>query len=119
MDEASMRDRTKSFAKRIIQLCKHLPNTREARLIGDQVFRSGTSVGANYRAATRGRSRPDFISKLRITREEADDTLYWLELLAETQIVKSELLKPLMLEANELVSILVASLNTAKSSPEK
>ncbi|MBI5842501.1 MAG: four helix bundle protein [Chloroflexi bacterium] len=114
MDQEQMKKRTKEFAKRVINLCRQLPNTREARLIGDQLFRSGTSVGANCRAACRGRSKADFVSKLGIVLEEADESLYWLEILAETQIVKADLLEPLMKEADELVAIFVTSLNTAK-----
>ncbi len=84
-------------------------------LIRKQLFRSGTSVGANYRAACRGRSKADFVAKLGIALEEADESLYWLEILAETQIVKRELVAPVLKEANELVAIFVASLNTARS----
>jgi four helix bundle protein len=83
-------------------------------LIGNQVFRSGTSVGANYRAACRARSKAEFIAKLGIVLEEADETLYWLELLAETEIFPTPRLQPLMAEGEELVAIFVASLNTSK-----
>jgi len=114
MDPEQMKRRTKEFAKRVIHLCRQLPNTREARLIGDQLFRSGTSVGANYRAACRARSRADFISKMGVVLEEADESLYWMEILAETKIMKADLLAPLMQEADELVAIFVSSLNTAK-----
>lgn len=114
IDQEVMRKRTKEFARRIIQLCKGLPNTREGRLIGDQIFRSGTSVGANYRAVCRARSHAEFIAKLGIVLEEADETLFWLELLSENNIVKPELIESLMKEANELVSIFVKSLLTAK-----
>ncbi len=76
MDQTMMKKRTKEFAKQIIAFCKQLPETREGRLIGNQIFRSGTSVGANYRAACRGRSKADFIAKLGIALEEADETLY-------------------------------------------
>ena len=114
MDREEMKKRTKEFAKEIILLCRLLPDTREGRLIGAQLFRSGTSVRANYRAACRGRSKADFISKLGIVLEEADETLYWLEILAETKIVKANLLAGIMAEANELIAIFVSSLNTAK-----
>lgn len=99
----------------MINLCRQLPKTEEARLVGKQLFRSGTSVGANYRAACRGRSKADFIAKLGVVLEEVDESLYWLEILAETGVVKTDLLAPLMNEANELVAIFVASLNTARS----
>ncbi|MBD2182679.1 four helix bundle protein [Planktothrix sp. FACHB-1355] len=114
MNREQMKTRTKEFAKRVINLCRKLPETREGQLIGNQLFRSGTSVGANYRAACRGRSRAEFIAKLGIVLEEADESLYWLEILAETEIVKPELLMSLMSETKELVAIFVASLNTAK-----
>ncbi len=114
MNEALMKKRTKDFAKRVINLCRQLPETREGRLIGNQLFRSGTSVGANYRAACRARSKAEFIAKLGIVLEETDESLYWLEILSETQIVKADLLEPLMEEASELVAIFVASLRTAK-----
>lgn len=114
MDQEEMKNRTKEFAKRVINLCRQLPVTREGRLIGNQIFRSGTSVGANYRAACRGRSKAEFIAKLGIVLEEADETLYWLEILSETKIVKADLLKSLMKEADELVGIFVVTLKTAK-----
>jgi four helix bundle protein len=114
MDAEQMKRRTKEFAKRIINLCRKLPRTEEARLIRNQVFRAGTAVGANYRAACRGRSKADFVSKMGIVLEETDESLYWMELLVETKMVKAELLGPLMEETNELVSMFVASLNTAK-----
>jgi four helix bundle protein len=115
MDQEEMRKRTKEFAKQVINLCRQLPETREGRMISGQLFRSGTSVGANYRAACRGRSKADFISKIGIVLEEADESLYWLEILSEINIVKRELVIPLMKEADELVSIFVATLKTAKS----
>jgi len=114
-----MKKRTKEFAKRIIRLCRSLPKTREGRLIGDQVFRAGTSVGANYRAACRARSKPEFIAKLGIVLEEADESLYWLEIIAESKILKkTERLNPLIQEATELTAILVSSIKTAKALPE-
>lgn len=92
-----------------------LPRTEEARILGRQVLRSGTSVGANYRSACRARSRADFISKVGITIEEADETAYWLELLIDADIVKRARLEDLLVEANELVRIFQASRSTAKS----
>lgn len=114
MDKVNLKNRTKEFAKKIIYLCRIIPKTQEGQLIGSQIFRSGTSIGANYRSACRGRSKADFIAKLGIVLEEADETLYWLELLEETKIVKPELLKEIKKEASELIAIFVASLNTAK-----
>src|SRR5437016_7039851 len=115
MDSAEMKKRTKEFAKRVINLCRKLPRTEEARLVRNQIFRSGTSVGANYRAACRGRSKPDFISKLGIVLEEADETVYWLELVIRANLLPESKVEPLLKEANELVSIFVASSKTAKS----
>ncbi len=114
MDQAEMKERTKDFAKRVINLCRQLPDTREGRLIGNQIFRSGTSVGANYRASCMARSKAEFIAKLGIVLEEADETLFWLEILSETKVIKANLLEPLMKEADELVAIFVVSLKTAK-----
>jgi four helix bundle protein len=105
--------RTKRFALAIIRLVGSLPRTEAARVIGGQVLRSGTSVGANYRAACRARSRAEFTSKLGVTEEEADETLYWLELLGEPGLIKGERIRQLMAEANELVAIFTASRKTA------
>ncbi len=109
-----MKIRTKDFAKKVICLCRELPATQEGRLVGAQFFRSATSVGANYRAACRARSKADFISKLSIVLEETDESLYWMEILSEGQIVDSKLLTELIKEAKELIAIFVSSLNTAK-----
>jgi four helix bundle protein len=114
MDPSEMKRRTKEFAKRVINLCRSLPKTEEGRLIRNQLFRAGTSVGANYRGACRGRSKAEFIAKLGIALEEADETLYWMEILAETGSMKAERMAPLMKEANELISMIVASLKTSK-----
>jgi four helix bundle protein len=114
MDQENIKSRTKEFAKQIIKLCRQVPESREGRLIGNQIFRSGTSVGANCRAACRACSKADFIAKLGIVLEEGDESLYWLEILAETKIMKADLLRSLIDEANELVAIIVSSLNIAK-----
>ena len=114
MDPEQLKMRTKEFAKQVIFLCRQLPDNREAGFIGGHLFRSGTSVGANYRAARKARSKADFISKLGIVLEEADEALYWLEILLETNIAQANLLSGIMAEANELVAIFVSSLNTAK-----
>ena len=115
-ETAILKQRTKDFALRILALYRALPRTEEARIIGKQLLRSGTSIGANYRAACRGRSRAEFIAKLGIVLEEADETVFWLELLHEGQFFPPEKLRNLTLEANELVSIFVSSVRTAKSS---
>jgi four helix bundle protein len=107
--------RTKQFALRVIRVYRGLPSSDEARVIGRQLLRSATSVGANYRAACRARSRAEFIAKLGIVLEEADEAVFWLELLLETGILDRKRLEPLLREANELTSIFVSSLRTAKS----
>jgi four helix bundle protein len=106
--------RTKQFALRILRLYRSLPAKEEGRILGRQLLRSGTSVGANYRAACRARSRAEFIAKIGIVLEEADETVFWLELLLEGGIVKHEKLDALLKEAQELTAIFVSSLCTAK-----
>ncbi len=108
-----LRARTKRFAIRIVRLCRALPATREAGIIANQLLRCGTSVGANYRAACRARSRADFSSKMGVVLEEADETVFWLELLTDVGAVRSERLSELLAEANELVAIFAASRITA------
>ncbi len=112
--QEELRKRTKQFALRIIRLSQHLPRSTEAQVLGKQLLRSGTSVGANYRAAGRSRSKAEFVSKIGIVVEEADETVFWLECLVESGIVKEELLKDLLVEANELVAIFAASHRTAR-----
>jgi four helix bundle protein len=107
--------RTKQFAIRIIQMCGRLPRTPEARVLGTQIIRSGTSVAANYRAACRARSRAEFISKLGIVVEEADETVFWLELLTESGVTSESQIVDLPKEARELLAIFSASRRTAKS----
>jgi len=114
VNEAQMKKRTKEFAKEIISLCRKLPNNREGRLIGGQIFRSGTSVASNYRAACRARSTAEFISKLSIVEEEADETLFWLEIIYEMKTFKSIAFDSLMKESNEIIAIIVASIKTAR-----
>ena len=109
-----LKDRTKQFALRILHLYRALPAKEDARILGRQVLRSGTSVGANYRAACRARSRAEFIAKLGIVLEEADETVFWLEMLLEGGLVKRENTDQLLKEAKELTAIFVASLCTAK-----
>jgi len=89
-----LRDPTKQFALRLVRLYRALPSREEARIIGRQLLRSGTSVGANYRAACRARSRAEFVAKLGIVLEEADETVFWLELLQESEIVTAQKLTP-------------------------
>jgi four helix bundle protein len=110
-----MQGRTKKFALRIIRLFQQLPKTDEARILGKQVLRSGTSVAANSRAASRAKSRADFVSKLGTTVEETDETLFWLEPLEEALIVPASKLASLKTETDELLRILSTSLSTAKT----
>lgn len=110
-----LQNRTKRFAILIIQAFSSLPKTEAARIIGRQFLRSGTSVAANYRAACRARSLPDFISKLSIVLEETDETLFWFELLVESKIVPSDSVESIRRECDELVKIFSSSLKTAKS----
>jgi four helix bundle protein len=109
-----LRDRTKKFALRIVRVSQALPNTREANVIGGQLLRSGTAVAANYRAAGRSRSRAEFVARIGVVVEEADETVFWFELLAESGIVAGKKLTSIMQEANELLAIFSASRKTAK-----
>jgi four helix bundle protein len=106
--------RTKAFTIRTIKAFARLPNDEAARIIGRQFLRSGTSLAANYRAACRARSTADFISKISVVTEEADETLFWFELLVEAELVKMNLVESLMSESSELLRIFSASLATAK-----
>lgn len=109
-----LKDRTKEFSKRIVRLFRSLPRTEEAMVIGRQVLRSATSVAANYRAVCRSRSKAEFIAKIGVVVEEADETVFWLDLLVDTAIVDKERMKDLSREANELLAIFAASQRTAK-----
>ncbi len=106
--------RTKQFALNIIKLSKEIPENPEEKVIKYQMVKSGTSTGANYRAAQRGKSNKDFISKMKIAEEEADETVFWLEILDESGMVNSELLHNLKDEGEQLVKIFVASIKTAR-----
>jgi four helix bundle protein len=119
MEHKDLKQRTKEFALRVIRLVEALPKGRTADILGKELLRSGTSVGANYRAACRARSNADFISKMGIAEEEADEWLYWMELLIEAEIVKSVELESLMKEANELLAITVSSIKTARRKKNK
>ena len=115
-DGSDLKARTKAYALRIIRLVQAMPHDRTTDIIGKQLLRAGTSVGANYRAARRARSESDFIAKLKIVEEEADESLYWLELLAESGLVPRERLADLSTEGNALLAIIVKSINTARDS---
>ncbi|MEM9752226.1 MAG: four helix bundle protein [Planctomycetota bacterium] len=114
MSRREMEDRLKAFALRVLDLTKALPDDYRGRSMGSQVFRSATSVAANYRAAGRGKSKADFIAKLGIVQEEADETCFWLELIIEGGFVKASRVEPLLAEANEITAIITASLKSAK-----
>jgi four helix bundle protein len=116
-NESDLAVRTKDFALQIIRLFSGLPKTTEAQVIGKQVLRSGTSVGANYREAYRGRSKAEFISKCGDCLREIEETAYWLELLAEANLVATERLEPIRQECGELIAIFVTILKRSKQSP--
>lgn len=114
MTPAELRARTKRFAVEIIKLCRSLPTTVDGRVVGGQLIRAGTSVAANYRAACRGRSRAEFIAKLGIVLEEADESSLWLELMAESDLVSKSRIEKLLKEADELTGIFTAGVKTAR-----
>ena len=110
-----LKSRFKNFALRTMKLANALPYKNRGRLIGDQLFRAGTSSASNYRAACRARSNDEFISKLCIVEEELDECMFWLEIIIESGLLKEELVKPLYNEVNELLSITISSKKTVKS----
>ncbi len=112
-DKTDLKKRTKAFALRIIRLYAALPKTTTAQVLGKQVLRSGTSVGAHYREASRARSSAEFISKLEVAIHELDETLYWLDLLEEGEIVRAASLADLKAETDALIAIFVSSVRTA------
>ena len=112
MDENLFKQRTKQLALRVIKAVEALPKNRTADVLGRQLIRSGTSIGANYRAACRGKSTADVIAKLRIVEEEADESAYWMELLIESGLVSEARLSELMQETNEIIAMTVASIRT-------
>lgn len=114
-----LQKRTKDFALRIVKMYAKLPKTPEAQVLGKQVLRSGTSVGAHYREACRARSQAEFISKMSVGLQELDETTYWLELLVEGEIVKQTKLEGLQSESQELLAIFSASVKTARKNKAK
>jgi len=110
---ADLKARTKDFALRVMKLVDALPRTIQGRATANQIIRSATSVAANYRAACRARSRAEFISKIGVVEEEADETAFWLELITESGLLKEAKLRPLLIEAGELVAIMAASRKSA------
>ena len=113
--ENDLKDRTKQFALRIIRLFGSLPKTTEAQVLGKQVLRSGTSVGANYREAHRGRSKAEFIAKCGDSLKELEESAYWLELLVDAEIVPAEKLAPLRDECDQLTAIFVTIIKNARA----
>ena len=116
---AELQERTKKFALRVIRLYRALPRSGEGQVIGRQLLRCGTSVGANYRAVCRARSDAEFVARMGVVVEEADESLYWLELLEDAGVVPASRLTPLRKEAGELVSIFAAARHTARSKLNK
>jgi four helix bundle protein len=114
MSTDDFRTRTFRFGIRVVRLVQTLSKAEVARVIGNQLLRSGTAVGANYRAAARARSRADFIAKMGIVEEECDETLYWIDMLIELELVSGTSCKELRAEANEILAIVVASIRTAR-----
>ena len=115
MTREEMKARTKSYANRVVKVCEALPNRWIPRTLGQQLLRSGTSVGANHRAACRAKSSADFLNKLKIVEEECDESIFWMELLVDNNLIKRSRLKALMQEGDEIMAIVVASANTLRS----
>ncbi|MBL8030139.1 MAG: four helix bundle protein [Candidatus Doudnabacteria bacterium] len=114
MPDKDLKIRTKSFTIRIVKLCRALPKNYEGSIIGNQLFRCGTSVGANYRAACRARSKLEFISKIGIVIEECDESIFWMELLIDLALLPFNKMESLLQEAHEILAIMIASSNSAK-----
>jgi four helix bundle protein len=115
MDEKTFKSRTKKLAVDVIRQTEILPNTRVADIIGKQLIRSGTSIGANYRAACRAKSTPDMINKLKIVEEEADETMYWLEILTDAGLVSAEQVGSIYKETDEILAMTVASIKSLRN----
>ena len=116
MTERELLERTKQFALRIFKLVGALPQTIQGRAVAAQLTRSGTSVAANYRAACRARSKPEFVAKLGVVEEEADESAFWLELIIETRLLNPRKVTPLLAEAGEIVAMMASSKKTAAKS---
>jgi four helix bundle protein len=119
LQAGDFRERTFRFGIRCVRLVESLPKTISAQTIGRQLLRAGTSVGANYRAAVRGRSRADFISRMGIVEEESDEALYWIDVLVELEVIPSNRVEELRREADEIIAITVSSIKTARKGPRK
>ena len=119
MTPEEMKKRTKAFALRVLRVVGTLPSGRVEDVIARQLTKSGTSVGANYRAACRSRTDKDFLARMGVVEEEADESIYWMELLVESEIVKAQRLAELMREGEEILKIVVASITTVKARTRK
>jgi four helix bundle protein len=109
-----LRARAKAFALRVIRMSQALPRNREANVISQQILRSATGMAANYRAAGRSRTKAEFLAKISVVVEEADETVFWLEMLADSGLVRAKKLENIQAEANELLAIFAAARRTAK-----
>jgi four helix bundle protein len=116
MDKQELQRRTKRYALEVIRFVDGLPRTRVADIVGRQLLRCSTSVGANYRAACRAKSRADFLAKMKIVEEEADECLYWMEILLESETIKPEAVKQLYDEGNQIVAIIVSAIKNTRNS---
>jgi len=114
MDEKTFKTRTKKLAVEVIRQTEKLPKSRAAEVIGRQLLRSGTSIGANYRAACRAKSTADMINKLKIVEEESDETEYWLELLVEPELVPQDQITGIYKETDEILAMTIASIKTLR-----
>ena len=114
MTPEEMKTRTRAFALRVMRLCESLPRGRAVEVMTRQLLRSACSVGANYRSACRAKSKADFVAKMGIVEEELDESSYWVELLVQAHQVKTTRVEALLMEASELMAIVVASINTAR-----
>jgi len=119
MDKQHLADRLKNFGLRVMKMVDFLPESRKSNVIANQILRSSTSICANYRAACRSKSRKDFINKLKIAEEETDETLYWLEIIEDAKLISPEKIVNLKKESEELLSIFVSSIKTAKQNLTK
>jgi four helix bundle protein len=115
MTTKELKERTFKFGVRVVRAVEALPASEVGKILGRQLLRAGPAVGANYRAAARARSHADFAAKLRSVEEECDESLYWMEMIVELQLVTEARLSKLITEANELLAIIVASIKTARS----
>ena len=119
MKGENIKNRTKEFALRILKMASAVQKEYSSQIISQQITRSATSVGANYRAACRSKSRRDFVNKLKIVEEELDETMYWLELIEDSNIFPADRISPLISESNELLAIIVTSIQTARGNGRK